>query len=235
MSSATGSLKELHQVHLALHECQQKLAAGPRRIAAHEKAAAKRQAEIDAQKAKITEYQKEADQRNLQFRTNEQELANLKAKLNQAASNKEFEIIKNQMAADNEANAKLEDEYLELLEQVDAGRAHLEELNGTLADAESSLKAVKDEFAAEEAGIRAKAAEIETELREAEKCIPSKMMEMYRRLVDAHGAGSLAPTDGNACSECFVELSPQNMVEVRNAHVVVCKSCSRLLYYPGDE
>ncbi len=55
-------------------------------------------------------------------------------------------------------------------------------------------------------------------------------MGLYRRLVDAHGASTLAPLDASACSECFVELSPQDIVEVRTARLVFCKSCGRILY-----
>jgi predicted nucleic acid-binding Zn-ribbon protein len=207
MSSATGGLKELHQVHLDLDACRKQLDNGPRRIAAHEKLVARKQAEIDAQKSQIIGFQKTADQKHLQFQTNEQHVEDTKAKLNQAKSNKEFDIFKGQIAADEKANAGLEDDYLELLEQVDTEKSRLAEPQ-----------------------VKTQASELEGELREAEKCIPTKMQEFYRRLVGAHGPSSLAPLDANACSECFVELSPQNIVEVRTAKLVLCKSCGRILY-----
>lgn len=230
MSSATGGLKELHQVHLDLDACHKQLESGPRRIAAHEKIVTRKQAEIEAQKTKITEIQKAADQKNLQYRTNEQTVEDTKAKLNQAKSNVEFDVFKSQIASAEKANAGLEDEYLELLEQVDSEKTQLEVLNGELKDAESAVQKIKAEFAALEPQVKQQAAELEGELKEAEKCIPTKMMEMYRRLVGAHGPSSLAPLDANACSECFVELSPQNIVEVRTAKIVFCKSCGRILY-----
>jgi uncharacterized protein len=230
MSSATGGLKELHQVHLDLDACHKQLENGPRRIAAHEKLIARKQAEINAQKARITELQKTADQKNLQFRTNEQQVADTTAKLNQAKSNKEFDIFKGQIEANEKANSGLEDEYLELLEKVDAEKTRLVDLNSDLKNAEANLQKTKAEFSTLEPQVKIQATELEAELRETEKCIPTKMMEMYRRLVGAHGPSSLAPLDANACSECFVELSPQNIVEVRSAKIVVCKSCGRILY-----
>jgi uncharacterized protein len=235
MSSVTGGLKELHQVHLDLDACRKQLDNGPRRIAAHEKLVVRKQAEIDAQKAQITELQKSADQKHLQFRTNEQHVEDTKAKLNQAKSNKEFDIFKGQIAADEKANAGLEDEYLELLEQVDTEKARLTELTGELKDAEASAAKIKSEFAELEPQVKTQAGELENELLEAEKCIPTKLKELYRRLVGAHGPSSLAPLDANACSECFVELSPQNIVEVRTAKLVLCKSCGRILYSADPE
>lgn len=235
MSSATGGLKELHQVHLDLDACRKQLENGPRRIAAHEKIVARKQAEIEAQKAKITEVQKAADQKNLQFRTNEQTVADTKAKLNQAKSNVEFDIFKGQIAKANEENEGLEDEYLELLEQVDNEKTQLTVLNSELKEAEAAVQKIKDEFSALEPQVKQQTIELSGELKEAEKCIPTKMMEMYRRLVEAHGPSTLAPLDSNACSECFVELSPQNIVEVRTAKLVFCKSCGRILYSADSE
>lgn len=230
MSSATGGLKELHQLHLDLDACRNQLEDGPRRIAVHEKRLAAKQAEIESQKTQITSLQKAADEKHLKFRTNEQLVADTKAKLNQAKSNVEFDIFKGQIASAEEANETLENDYLELLEQVDVEKSRLEELKGDLKNTEAAIQQVKDEFSALEPQVKAQVTELEAELREAEKCIPTKMMEMYRRLVSAHGASSLAPLDSNACSECFVELSPQNIVEVRTAKIVFCKSCGRILY-----
>ncbi|MDA1163420.1 MAG: C4-type zinc ribbon domain-containing protein [Planctomycetota bacterium] len=235
MSSATGGLKELHQVHLDLEACHKQLESGPRRIAACERTAARKQAEIAAQKALITDLQKNADQKNLQFRTNEQHIEDLRTKLNQANSNKEFDIFKKQIEADTQANSGLEDAYLELLELVDAAKARLQELEVELTEIDVSVKNIKDEFKALEPKVKIQAAKLDVELRAAEKCIPQKMTEMYRRLIIAHGASSLAPLDAGACSECFVELSPQNIVEVRSAQIVICKSCGRLLYSADSE
>jgi uncharacterized protein len=235
MSSATGGLKELHQVHLDLDACHKQLKNGPRRIAAHEKKLTKKQAEIDAHKAHITSLQKSADEKNLQIRTNEQTVADTKAKLNQAKSNIEFDIFKGQIAKAQTANESLEDQYLELLEQVDMEKAGLAEMKGELKEVEAALQKTKDDFSALEPQVKTQVADLETELREAEKCIPTKLMGQYRRLVIAHGPSTLAPLDASACSECFVELSPQNIVEVRTGKLVICKSCGRILYSPDPD
>ena len=235
MSSATGGLRELHQVHLALDACHKQLDGGPRQIAVLQKRLAAKQAEIDSQKNKITEQQKSADKKNLQFRTNEQTVADTKAKLNQAKSNVEFDIFKGQIAKAELANESIETEYLELLEQVDVEKAGLADLNDELKEAEARLQKAKTEFSELEPKVKEEAAKLTEELREAEKCLPTKEMGLYRRLVEAHGPSTLAPLDVSACSECFVELSPQNIVEVRTGKLVFCKSCGRILYSADAE
>ena len=235
MSSATGGLRELHQVHLALDACYRQLEGGPRQIAVLEKRLAAKQAEIDAQKIRITEQQKAADKKNLQFRTNEQTVADTKSKLNQAKSNVEFDIFKGQIAKAEADNENIETEYLELLEQVDAEKVTLEQLEVELKDATAKLQKSRAEFSELEPKVKEQAAGLTEELHEAEKCLPAKEMGLYRRLVEAHGPSTLAPLDANACSECFVELSPQDIVEVRTAKLVFCKSCGRILYSDDAE
>lgn len=230
MGSVTGGLSDLHDLHLELHARKKKLEAGPRQISIREKLVAKKQAEIDEHKEAITNLQKTADDKNLQFRTNEQEIVDLKGKLNQAASNKEFDIIKGQIAKDESANAALEDEYLELLEQVDTGRQELATLEEELKAAGENVASTRQTIESEKPQLDAEVAEFQKEMKEAEKCIPGELREMYRRLVQQYGPAALAPVEGGACCECFVEVSPQQEVELRAGRGLRCRSCGRVLY-----
>ena len=235
MSSATGGLKELHDLHLRYADVESQLDSGPRQIRVREKVAAKKQAAIDAQNENLKELQKAADHKNLQFKTNEQHLAGLRVKLNQAASNKEFDIIKGQIEADTTANASLEDDYLEALETIDAGKQELADLEGELKTAQAAIESAKQDVAVEKPKLEAQLAELKAEISEAEKCVPKEMREDYRRLVAAKGSECLARVEAYACSECFVEVSPQQKVELRSARATKCKSCGRLLYMEVTE
>ncbi len=235
MSSATGGLKELHDLHLRYADVESQLDSGPRQIRVREKVAAKKQAAIEAQKENLKGLQKAADHKNLQFKTNEQHLVDLRVKLNQAASNKEFDIIKGQIESDTAANASLEDEYLDALEKIDAGRQELAELEDDLKSAQAAIETAKQEVATEKPKLEAQLAELKAEIAEAEKCVPKEMREDYRRLVAAKGSECLALVEAYACSECFVEVSPQQKVELRSAKVTKCKSCGRLLYMESEE
>jgi predicted nucleic acid-binding Zn-ribbon protein len=235
MSSATGGLKELHDLHLQYADVESQLDSGPRQIRVREKIVAKKQAAIDAQKENLKELQKAADHKNLQFKTNEQHLVDLRVKLNQASSNKEFDIIKGQIDADTTANESLEDDYLEALETIDAGRQKLTELEGELKSAQTAVETAKQEVSTEKPKLEARMAELKTEIAEAEACIPNEIREDYRRLVAAKGSECLARVENYACTECFVEVSPQQKVLLRSAKATKCKSCGRVLYMEAVE
>ena len=59
------------------------------------------------------------DAKQLQLRSREDKIKDLDAKLKTAASNREFSLLKEQIAADKQANEVLSDEILEGLEYID--------------------------------------------------------------------------------------------------------------------
>ncbi len=68
-----------------------------------------------------------ADQKQLQLKSSEDKVKDLRRKLNAAASNREYQALLEQIAADEMANSVLADEILEALEKIDAFQKNLAE------------------------------------------------------------------------------------------------------------
>jgi len=232
MSAAAAGLKRLHELHIRLQELQQQLEHGPRQVKARQQILARKQAEFDAFKAELKQARLIADQKNLQLKTNESKIADLKAKLNQATSNREFDIIRSQIDADVMANSVLEDEILEALEKVDQIQQKIGKSEAEATQLAADVRRVAQEVETTAPKLRAQATELETALREAEKILPGGTIEMYRRLVQAHKAGALASVEGTSCSMCNEILSPNSLVELNTGKFIFCRSCGRLLYRP---
>jgi predicted nucleic acid-binding Zn-ribbon protein len=232
MSAAAAGLKRLHELHIRLQELQQQLEQGPRQIKARQQLLARKQAEIDTLKSDLKQVRMQADEKNLQLKVNESKIAQLRVKLNQATSNREFDIIRSQIDADVMANSVLEDEILEVLEKIDASQTVLKKVEDEAAHLAGEVRRVAQEIETAAPALRSKAAEIESEVREAEKILPGSVMETYRRLVQAHGAGALASVENNACTMCNEILSPNTLVELNTGKFLFCRSCGRLIYRP---
>ena len=110
MSTTAASLKALHHLYLRLHDVNQKLEQGPKRIKLKEQFALVQEDKLKAVQDQVTQLKKQVHQKNLDLQTNEAKILSLKGKLNTASSNKEFDIIKGQIEADQMANSVLEDE-----------------------------------------------------------------------------------------------------------------------------
>ena len=151
MSSHTSTLKGLHQLHQQLQDAHQELDRGPRRIEAHLRIVKTRRDNADSCKTSLTELRMAADHKSLQLKTNEVKITELRGKLNAAASNREFDIIKSQIEADTMANSVLEDEILEFYDRLDQSQQSLNSLESEFVHAnESKQAAVADMIAGSE-------------------------------------------------------------------------------------
>ncbi len=229
MTAMNQGLKALHEVHQRLQAVQEDLARGPRQIQAKKTAVERKKAELDTQRQTLKQVRMTADQKNLQLKTNENKINELKTKLNAVGSNREYEILTGQIAADTMANSVLEDEILEALTKIDQVQIELKHVEQEVAAAETDLAKITADVAAREAGLREKAETYQAEVASAEKFLPNDIVPQYRRAVQAFGADALAAVDNRFCSNCNMQLTSQRMLELKGGKWMFC-SCGRLMY-----
>lgn len=230
MSTAAVGLRELHLLHTQLKQVLDKQLQGPRQIKTREQIALRKEHDAEVQKERLTTLKKTADQKALQMQTREAKILDLRAKLNMASSNREFDIIKGQIEADTMANSVLEDEILEILEKVDQAQVEYAKLQQDCVDSKRDAARIADEVAALAPKLEEKLVTLQKAVTEAERHLPDTIMVDYRRLVLVHGAGALAEAADGVCRACYVALSPQLKVELNSGNLVFCRSCGRLLY-----
>ncbi len=143
MSISANVLETLHRIHRQKSDLTGQLERGPKQIQA-----AKHRIEVCKQALEtIREKQKQlrmdADRRQLQLREREQRIASLEGKMNAAKENREYQTLKEQIAADRQANNVLSDEILELLEQVDVVVAQIEPAQQQIKLAEAEAAEVE--------------------------------------------------------------------------------------------
>jgi len=229
-----NGLAELHRLLLAAREVQDESERGPRQLKARQQAILQKQADLEAQRQKYKTLRMSADQRSLQLKANESKIGELKVKLNQASSNREFDIIRAQIEADTVANSVLEDEILDALEKVDGAHLAIKKLEDEIAHAKTEESRVAAEISAAQPGLQSRLAELHSAIANAEARLPENVIVAYRRLAQAYGAAALAQVDGNTCSSCYVSLPAQMVMQVRDGEVMFCKTCGRLLYMPRE-
>ena len=117
MPTLTESLRTLHRIHRQHSDLKDRLTRGPRQIQAAEANVKKCEADLAQAKDAFKQAKMASDEKQLQLKHRESKLVDLQAKLNMAQSNKEYQLLKDQMAADKQANSVLADEILETLEK----------------------------------------------------------------------------------------------------------------------
>ncbi len=230
----TVLLRRLHHIHQQLTELNNQLARGPRQIAAGQAVVAKAKADVEAARETLKQARLASDERQLQLKTREDRIEGLKAKLNAAASNREFDTFKEQIAADEQANAVLSDEILEGLEQLDVLEQQVKESEDEALKVEAEQKTRIAEVEQRMISVQEDLDHIKQEREKAEADIPSAAKADYDRLTGARGEEALAPIDGDSCGGCYQTLTTQVMERLRLSQLVRCPNCNAFLYLPED-
>lgn len=173
-----------------------------------------------------------ADQKQLQLKSGEDKVKELRRKLNAAASNREYQALLEQIAADEMTNSVLADEILEELEKVDTFQKNIAEAEATLNAAKQKSQQVHAEVDQQQPILQAEIAKYEAELQQSEATLPAEVREPYQRVVRGKGEDALAMVENQFCGGCNQQI-PLNMLNrVMLGQPVFCKTCGRLLYLP---
>jgi predicted nucleic acid-binding Zn-ribbon protein len=234
MSITAAALRELHRIHQQLADLRDRLERGPKQVRAREANVTQLESKLAEAKERAKQTQMAADRKQLDLRSSEQKIVDLKVKLNACSSNKEYQALLEQIAAAEMAGSVLSDEILEGLEKID-------QLAATVKDAEKLVAAGKQELEKSRQSVQDSAASIagdirrlESELVEAERSLPADLKSDYHRVVRGKGADGLAAADDGVCSGCGQQITLNMQNELRLARLVFCKACGRILYLPGD-
>jgi predicted nucleic acid-binding Zn-ribbon protein len=163
-------------------------------------------------------------------KANEYKNLSLKVKLNQAASNREFDALRSQIDADEMANSVLEDEVLAAFERADRLKAELTQYEAELVALKAAEAKLTQELRAAEAGLKQQAAALQSKIDAAEVIVPAEMALSYKRAVQAHGPDAFAEVEGSQCQACFCSLPQQTYVELKAGRILFCKSCGKVMF-----
>jgi uncharacterized protein len=230
MSIRASVLQTLHRIQRQKSDISGQLERAPKTIqAAQQKIAFAEQAlqEIRDQQKKL---RMDADRKQLQLREREQRISVLEGKMNAAKENREYQTLKEQIAADRQANNVLSDEILEILEEID--RVH-----ATIAPAEERVKLAQQDARKVEqlqsGRIQVLESELERVLRDltvAEADLPADFKSEYSRLVAMRGEDSMAEVEGNCCGGCYQTLTSNVLERLSQGYSTLCPSCGRYIY-----
>ena len=178
-----------------------------------------------------------ADQKQLLLKTNEGKVLELRVKLNGATSNREYQALLEQIAADEMAKSVLEDEILEAFEKVDRFQKNIADAEVNLAAAKQKAEQTRGAVTEMEPVIKADIERVEAELRENEAILPDDVRESYARIVRQKGEDALALVENQFCGGCNqqiqlnmlnqVMLGPSGVLQRPAAGCSTCRnSCS---------
>ncbi len=234
MSITAAALRELHRLHQQLADLRGRLDRGPKQIRVRAVNLAQAEERLLAAQAEVKSSRIALDQKQLQLKTGEAKIVDLRGKLNACSSNREYQALTDQIAAAEMANSVLSDEILEAMERLDELRKGVGDCESLVAKAKEELTKIQQTVQMQEQSLTQDVRRVEANLLEAERALPADFRDAYRRVVNAKNEDAMAPVEGESCGGCFQQLTPNMMSDLALSKIVFCKVCGRLLYTPED-
>ena len=240
MSSDTSTkvsmalLRTLHRIQRQRTDISGQLRRFPRQITASEEMVVEMSTAATDAADRLKKARMAVDEKQLHLKGREDRIRDLRNKLNSAASNREYNLLKEQIAADEQANGVLSDEIFEGLERLDVLEAErltrIQEWKQREVDHQALAAALSEKIATCEAELK----RVEEELLRAEAELPSAIKADYDRIVGLRGEEGLAPVEGEICGGCNQTLTTQMMNRLYLAQAVRCPSCGAMMYLAED-
>jgi predicted nucleic acid-binding Zn-ribbon protein len=236
MPATADNLRDLHLLHQRAKALRDRLASGPKTLAARQAALANRQNELETAKKAVQDGKVQLKKHEHSLQSIDAKIDDLKVKLNQVKKNDEYKALQNQIAHDNSAKSKIEEDTLLLLDVNETKIAELKKLEDDVNRAAAEVATLQQQLDEQVLAHKSQLQELETAIIEAETAIPEEFRDRYRRIVGRYGADALAVCEDGSCQGCYTSLTPQMINDLINGEgQSFCLSCGRLLYLPEPE
>ncbi len=230
MSIDFGLIQSIHNLLKQAASLRERIEAGPRRIARTRTHQSTCQQRFEQAKQLEMKTRMAADAKQLQLSEREAKIKDLEFRLNTCDSNKEFQLLKERIAADLQANSVLQDEILELLERIDDLHQETGLANQHLEAARQATETISEEVRLELDRLKIDLAEVESQLATREKQLSGDIRSEYLRSVKRLGEDVFGESDFVTCGNCQQNLTTQVIADLRMFRSVYCKNCGCLLY-----
>ncbi len=231
MIAPAGSLSELHALHQRAKAIRDRLASGPKTLAARERVLATRRLELEKAQKALKDARAQNKNRDVQLLSIEGKIDDLKTKLNQAKKQHDYDALRNQIAHDQASKSKVEDEILQHLEVVEQQAQEVAKFEAEIKTLEQEVKELAVKLEAQRGPDEALLQEIEEAVAASEVIIPVDQRDQYRRVVKSRTSDAMSAVDDGSCSACFVAVTAQMMNDLINGgHLLFCRTCGRILY-----
>ena len=221
-------LQDLDSQIIFLRDAREKR---PRELEADRRRLDEKKRVVDGLTQEIKRIKMEADRRELDLKRNEAEVGKLQVALNQAKSNQEYQILREQIGRLKTDDSKIEEEVLKRLGEVEG-------LEDSKRQAEEELRVFQGEFQkkVEEMngvlrGIEGQLGELDARRKEASKRVPRDHLQLYDRVLARHRDSALARVENQVCQGCFMSVTPQTMnLLLMDRDLQQCRNCLRILH-----
>ena len=230
MSAVLNVLRDLHRIHQQLTDLRERLDRCPRLLKAAQRQVDDAHQLLTDKKSEIQTFQLAAKEQELVLEERAAKILDRQARLKECSSNKEYQMLKDEIQSDEAANSELSDKILLAYEAIDQQQEQAQNLAEKVTSVEQEQQKTADQVAEREAALNTDLERIQAELQNAEAELPNEFVGEYRRISAAKGEDAFGQVSDNCCGTCFRQITAQMNNDVLTGKLTICGSCGAILY-----
>lgn len=232
MATQVDLLASLQEVDQRIRQKEKEIHELRQQAAALLEEAQIKEREIQEQRQRLAAW--EARHRELEGQLNQEEnrIKDKRMRLYRIRNERELQALRHEIDLTKEGSARLEEEILTLLEQIEQGRTQLRQLEEGVA---ASHTLVAAERARREKQVATLQAETQHDRRERDSIaagIDARLRQQYERIFSRRGGVAVVEVQASTCQGCHMHIPAQMCNEIQTGRsIFLCPHCSRILYW----
>jgi predicted nucleic acid-binding Zn-ribbon protein len=242
MGPTNVALVTLFKADQQLRQAQARLETASRDVRIQRRRTDDLQERLRFAQSTLMETRSRLGQVELDLKTRDAHIDKLRQQQQNARNNKEYQAFLVEINTEKVDKAKVEDELIKLMEQVEKGQKEHAELENLLAAERERLQSMQTEIDERLKSLQAEIDALQEPRETAYHAVPPKARDVFDRLAERHDGEALSAVskpdrrrEEYVCSACNMELVTDvyNKLHSRD-ELIFCPSCRRVLYIPED-
>lgn len=207
----------------------------PQEIKALESAFEEKKQSLAELEKNSLDLQKQKKDKELELASKEEGIKKLQTQLYALKTNKEYNIMLQQISDAKADVSVTEDKILQILDQMDKIKLDIDREKQRLQTEEKVLNEEKKKVADRIKIIDDRLAQLEAERKQIVPEIDPKVLTQYERILSGRDGLAIVTVKDNSCQGCnmFVPAQVINLIKMYD-HIITCEMCNRMLYIEED-
>jgi len=170
-------------------------------------------------------------EKELELKSQEDEIAKANAQLSQIKSNKEYTAKIAEIEHIKADRSQIEEKILLSYDEHDKINGEIEAEKKNVTEKEKEYQAKKKETEDQMKLIEDRVKVLESQGKQAAVGIEPDFLNRYERILEHKEGLAIVPVQGTVCGGCYMNVTPQQLNVIKmKAELVECGACARILY-----
>jgi predicted nucleic acid-binding Zn-ribbon protein len=188
--------------------------------------------EIEEQQQQLAVWEERRRELEGKLGQEEDRIKDKRMRLYRIRNERELQALRHEIDLIKEGNARLEEEILTLLEQIEQGRAQLQELEEGAAASQTPAAVERVRCEEQAATLRAELQNCRKERDKIAAGIDARLRQQYERIFSRRGGVAVVEVRAGTCQGCHMHIPAQMCNEIQTGRsIFLCPHCSRILYW----